>query len=136
MKVLRSKAFSFLCSGLKIQKSYFHSLSESFEILCRTRVSTKSFQSSQMISNEILQRIIDLGQLAPSSFNMQPYKLIVVRYAQYVLINMQFNGSIRRSADAKLALSKSMLGSNITTVLNAPVTFVFLADKCKISNLL
>ena len=55
---------------------------------------------------------LDLARLSPSSFNTQPYRVILVH-----------------SAAQKLALSRACLGPNARRVLNSDCTAVFLADK-------
>ena len=60
----------------------------------------------------LVHKLIELTQQAPSSFNLQPYKLIIVR-----------------SDEAKGRLSRAMLGANQEKVLQAPFTVVFAADK-------
>jgi len=92
-------------------KKDLSSLVHAFEIIARTRKAERNF-SPQLISNNVLTKLLELTQLAPSSFNLQPYKLIVVR-----------NG------DQRMALSTAMLGGNKNVVNTAPVTVVFLADK-------
>lgn len=84
-----------------------------FEAICRGRRSAQAFKADAGIPEEILRRILELTQSAPSSFNLQPYKLIVVQ-----------------SPSQREALSSAMLGpNNIKRVREAPVTIVFCADK-------
>ena len=87
-------------------------LAEAFEIIAKSRFATRSYNDKR-VDESIIKRVVELAQLAPSSFNIQPYKFIVVV-----------------SDDARTALSSAMIGrGNITNVLKAPVTFVVLADR-------
>ncbi len=91
----------------------FSTIAGAFETIARTGHSEHKF-SLKPISNATIQKIIELTQLAPSSFNLQPYKIIVVR-----------------SSPSKNALSQAMLGANSAIVLNAPITVVFASLKGK-----
>lgn len=96
-----------------VQSTEKYTLAEAFEIVCRSRCSQRGNFSSERVANAKLKKVLELTQLAPSSFNIQPYKMIVVR-----------------SDDGKEALSTCMLGSgNVRKVLQAPVSVVFLSDK-------
>jgi nitroreductase len=88
-----------------------YSLSNAFEIISRSRIAEKQF-SEKSIEGGILKKIIELTQLAPSSFNLQPYKIIIVK-----------------NKESRSLLSNSMLGLNSEKVKTAPVTIVFAADK-------
>lgn len=55
---------------------------------------------------------LDVARLSPNSFNMQPYKILVVH-----------------TPEKKLALSKCALGPNQQRILDSDCTAVFLADK-------
>jgi nitroreductase len=59
----------------------------------------------------LLTKVLNLTREAPSAFNLQPYKIIVVK-----------------SAEGKEALKQAMLGGNVNKVAEAPVTVVFAAD--------
>ncbi len=85
-------------------------LATAFEIIARSRKAERNF-SEQRIHQKTLRKLLELSQLAPSSFNLQPYKLIVV------------------SGDQRLALSSGMLGGNSDVVSKAPLSIVFLSDK-------
>ena len=74
------------------------------------RRSVNSFDSSKELSQELLKEIIDLGVLAPSAFNLQPWRLIAVS-----------------SEDAKNKLLP--LAFNQPKVKDAPVTLILVADK-------
>jgi len=88
-----------------------YTLAEAFEKIALGRISVSRF-ASRAVQPEVLRRIVELTQLAPSSFNLQPYKLIVVK-----------------SQESKQALSSSMLGGNSFKVDQAPVSIVFLSHK-------
>jgi nitroreductase len=84
-----------------------------FEVIAKSRYSERDF-SSAVISDKILSKILELTIMAPSSFNLQPYKIIIIK-----------------SHDIKKMISSSLLGNNKNKVLKAPVTAIFIADKCK-----
>lgn len=86
-------------------------LARAFEIICRSRYSERTF-SNKPIADSMLKKILELTHLAPSSFNLQPYKLLVVK-----------------SDEARSVLGKCMLGGNSVRVTTAPVTVIFAADK-------
>lgn len=74
------------------------------------RRSVNSFDSSKGLSQDLLKEIIDLGVLAPSAFNLQPWRLIAVS-----------------SDEAKSKLLP--LAFNQPKVEEAPVTLILVADK-------
>lgn len=87
-------------------------LADAFEALCRGRHSARSF-IHEAIPQETLRRILELTQTAPSSYNLQPYKIVLVQ-----------------SQGQREALSTAMLGpNNVKRVREAPLTVVFCADK-------
>ena len=87
-------------------------MAESFERISSNRISVRSFDRKKLIPSETMTRVLRLTQEAPSAFNLQPYKIIVVQ-----------------SPEGKDALCQAMLGSNVKKVADAPVTVVFAADK-------
>jgi nitroreductase len=89
-----------------------YTLVEAFEIIVQQRKSVKQFRNNRPIPNQILYRVLKLSQMAPSSFNLQPYKILLVK-----------------SEDAKLALSSAMIGANSSTVLSSSLAVVFLSEK-------
>jgi nitroreductase len=93
------------------------SLVQAFEIIARKRQSCKKFRKNAEIPAPILRRVLELGQLAPSSFNLQPYKMIIVRS------NSQ-------------NLASAMLGSNGKTVTDASANIVILAERGSLSTVL
>ena len=89
------------------------SLSTAFEEIAKTRQYTWSFDAKRPIPPPLLTKLLEVSQTAPSSFNLQPFKVIAVR-----------------GTDAKAALSASMLGpGNGQRVRDAPVTIVYISDK-------
>lgn len=74
------------------------------------RWSCKRF-STDPIPEEIIGEVIAVTQRAPTSFNSQPYRIILVR-----------NKAQRE------ALAECMAGKNDVAVMSAPVTAVFCAD--------
>ena len=75
------------------------------------RCAEKNFLADA-IPISIMNKILNLTQMAPSSFNIQPYKVVLVQ-----------------STESKNLLSTCMLGYNAEKVLTAPITAVFVADK-------
>lgn len=88
-----------------------YSLEEAFEIISRTRSTEYNF-SKKPIPHEKVRKIIELTQMAPSSFNIQPFKLVVIQ-----------------SDEMKDALAGAMLGANGIKVRNASTTVVFASDR-------
>jgi nitroreductase len=82
------------------------------EELLRARYSESNF-SNDIISNNIIRKLVELTLLAPSSFNMQPYKIIL----------------ITSSKMRELIANNAMLGPNGRKVIESPLTSVFIADK-------
>lgn len=83
----------------------------SFRQLVCGRRSVRSFDGSVPIEKAALLDSLSLCQRAPSGFNLQPYKVILV---QDQLVRKQ--------------LAYTMISGNIKRVLDAPATAVFLAD--------
>ena len=81
-----------------------------FSEIINNRRAINFFDSSKDLSDNLLKKIIDTASHAPSSFNLQPWSLIV----------------LRDKAD-KLRLEK--LAMNQEKVSQAPVTLIVLADK-------
>ncbi len=86
-------------------------LAEAFETISRLSFAQNKFSTSPL-PEAVLRKVIELTQLAPSSFNLQPYKLIIVR-----------------SELQKMTLSDSMLGNNREKVKMAPATIIFASEK-------
>ena len=85
---------------------------ETFKEVINNRSHWKWFDSNKRIQNDLLKDIMETAQRAPSSFNTQPHKVVIVRDNEY-----------------KLALAEGMLGdSNKNVVLTADTNAVFLAD--------
>jgi nitroreductase len=87
-------------------------LGSAFTTISSLRSSVRSFDKTRPVGKEVLRKLLELTQEAPSSFNLQPYKLIVVS-----------------SQEGKDALGQAMLGGNVGKVSDAPLTVVFAADK-------
>lgn len=98
---------------LSNQRRYAASLVEAFQKISSNRVTHLNFADTK-VSPIILRRVLELTQHAPTSFNLQPYKIIVVD-----------------DKIAKEGLATAMLGGNGRKVLNASATVVFLADKSR-----
>lgn len=49
------------------------------ESILRSRYSENNFDNTKQIDNAIVKKLIEMAQLAPSSFNIQPYKLILIK---------------------------------------------------------
>lgn len=88
--------------------------SDLFDDLVRTRSFSRSFDKDKPVNQELLKKLIQLSQMAPSSFNLQPYKIILVQ-----------------DSSVKEAVADAMLGGNGQRVRDAPVTVVFLSDRGK-----
>ena len=86
-------------------------IADSFEAISRMRCSERSFSPCKIPSDKQLLKILQLTQLAPSSFNLQPYKGIVVQ-----------------SDNARELLASCMLGGNQNVVSSAPITVIFIGD--------
>ena len=65
-----------------------------FSKIAMSRVATRSFEQDREIPKEVLDEVLSLTQTAPSSFNLQPYKVVIVQ-----------------SKEGKEHLAKSMLTS-------------------------
>jgi nitroreductase len=65
--------------------------------------------TSELIAPEVLQRLVELTVAAPSSYNLQDWRIVLVQ-----------------GDDQKQALAEAAFGQQ--QVLQAPVTFVFAAD--------
>jgi len=74
------------------------------------RRSVNFFDSTKQLEKETLKKIINLAVLAPSAFNLQPWKIIAVK-----------------SSEAKEKLLK--LANNQTKIMEAPVTLIIAGDK-------
>jgi nitroreductase len=74
------------------------------------RRSVNFFDKNKPLDNETLQNIVNLAVMAPSGFNLQPWRLIAVQ-----------------SNDAKQRLFE--LAFKQEKVIEAPVTFILVADK-------
>ena len=92
------------------RNSSTYTLVEAIQIISSARCTERKF-SSKEVSLELMKNIIQVAQLAPSSFNLQPYKIVIVS-----------------SKEDKELLSSAMLGGNQKTVLDAPMSLVILAD--------
>jgi len=83
-----------------------------FKEVVETRSHWKEFDPDCRLDQDLIEDIVATAQRAPSSFNSQPYKVILVR-----------------EAEQKLALSQAMLtDSNKRVVLESDTSAVFLAD--------
>lgn len=83
---------------------------KSFKELAEERRSATYFDSEKELDDELLEKIINLAVLAPSSFNSQPWKLIAVK-----------------SEDKRKELYEE--ACNQPKVLDAPVVLAVLGDK-------
>jgi nitroreductase len=87
-----------------------------FQDITEQRYACKNF-SKRAVATDILERLMRATLRAPTAFNVQPYKALVVT-----------------SDEAKQQLSKCMLGPNAHRVLVAGATVVFAADKSCMKN--
>ncbi len=81
-----------------------------FKALNDARFSCKEFKSDP-IDPAVVDALVAITQRAPTSFNSQPYRIVLVR-----------------DAAARAALAKCMTGSNGQACLQAPLVAVFCAD--------
>jgi nitroreductase len=86
-------------------------LAEAFELVARSRFTNRHYDRARNVPSPVIRRILELGQLAPTSFNLQPF--------QYVLI---------RSPEAKDLLASSMIGNNARVVADTSFSIAFLAE--------
>uniref|UniRef100_A0A6S8CF35 Nitroreductase domain-containing protein n=1 Tax=Aplanochytrium stocchinoi TaxID=215587 RepID=A0A6S8CF35_9STRA len=84
---------------------------EAFSRIVKNRTCTKEFDPSKSVPLETLEKILSLTQRAPSSFNLQPYKAVIVR-----------------DEIVKKRVAYCMTDNNIKKVLNASLTLVFASD--------
>lgn len=82
----------------------------SFQKLMEERRSVNFFDTTKELSTELLNEIIDTASLAPSAFNLQPWRIIAVR-----------------SKEAKEKLLP--LAFNQPKVVEAPVTLILVGNK-------
>lgn len=83
-----------------------------FEAIVMNRSSARAFDSSRRVEPHVLSRILALTLRSPSSYNLQPYRIICVQ-----------------SDAARARLSAAMLGGgNVARVQSAPLVAVFAAD--------
>lgn len=84
-----------------------------FEALALSRRSALKFAQGREVPDDILRSLVRVTQSAPSAFNVQPYKLVLVR-----------------DAERRRQLATAMTGEkNAARVMEAPVTMIFAADK-------
>ena len=83
-----------------------------FDELINSRRFSKKFDKSRSIDPELVEKLLRLSQTAPSSFNLQPFKIIVVQ-----------------QESKREALADTMLGGNHQRVRDAPLTLVYLSDR-------
>jgi len=80
-----------------------------FKEMAENRRSIKYFDSTKKLSDEILKKIIDLATYTPSCFNLQPWKVIVVK-----------------SEEARNRLYENACKQKC--VLEAPMTLILIGD--------
>jgi nitroreductase len=97
-------------NGATSPRNRKYTLAEAFEIISKNRHAERNF-SNKEVDPFTVKKVIELSQSAPSSFNMQPYKIIVIR-----------------ENVTKEAVMVAMQPGNHNHVQKAAVTFVFLAD--------
>jgi len=92
---------------------------DEFQELVNCRSHWSRFSKSKHIEDQLLTKICRITQRAPTSFNSQPYKIILVR-----------------SKEAKELLASAMLNdSNSARVMESDVTAVFCADLQIVDNI-
>jgi 3-hydroxypropanoate dehydrogenase len=88
-----------------------YSLVEAFEVISRNRHAEKNF-SAKGVNDATVRKIVELTQLAPTSFNIQPYKIVLVK-----------------SEEMKSMVATAMSPGNDRHVKAAAYTAIFAADK-------
>ncbi|CAM9465891.1 unnamed protein product, partial [Discosporangium mesarthrocarpum] len=83
---------------------------ESFRRVVLSRRAAYRF-GSENVADEVMKDIMDLTQRAPSSFNAQPWSVVLVR-----------------EQAQRERLAEAMMGGNGAKVKGAPVVAVFCAD--------
>ena len=101
-----------LCRRTLSSTSYSPDTAAVFNRVVTNRSFAKSFQKDKHIDPALIEKLLRLSQLAPSSFNLQPYKMILVQ-----------------QQSVKEALADTMLGGNSVRILEAPLTIVYLSDR-------
>ena len=86
-------------------------MKEAFKRVVLARKATRAFNTTRSVNPSTLNEILRLTLRAPSSFNLMPFKCIIVR-----------DSMVRQK------LAYCMTSGNIKRVLDAPVTAVFAAD--------
>ena len=84
--------------------------------LMEERRSVNFFDAAQPLTPELLRQIVELASLAPSAFNLQPWRLIAVR-----------------SAEGRQRLWQ--LAQQQPKVLEAPVTLIIIGDRATATSL-
>jgi nitroreductase len=82
-----------------------------FRRIAYRRRTARNYDENRDIPDDVLADILATAQRAPTSFNVQPYKIVVVKDKQ------------RRKA-----LSTAFIAGNVKRVETAPVTIIFFAD--------
>lgn len=89
-------------------------VAEAFEITARNRFTNRQYDRNIHVPASILRRILELGQIAPTSFNLQPYQYLVVR-----------------SPESKDLLASAMIGNNARIITETSLSIAFLAENGK-----
>jgi len=88
------------------------SASDIFRRIAYKRRTARDYDETKDIPNDVLADILATAQRAPTGFNVQPYKIVVVR-----------------DESKRKQLSNAFVGDgNVRRVRKAPVTVIFLAD--------
>jgi nitroreductase len=82
---------------------------QSFKGLLSKRYTATSFATNKPIPDDMIQDLLSMTISAPTSFNLQPYNIVLVKSEE------------KRT----LLAEEAMMGGNRTRVLEAPVTAVF-----------
>lgn len=83
-----------------------------FDNIVQSRGFTQHFDSNKPIDSKLIEKILRLSQLAPSSFNLQPYKIILIQ-----------------EKSMRDAVADTMLGGNGQRVKDAPLTVVYISHR-------
>lgn len=98
----------------RLGSSSVRHLAEAFESVARGRFTNRLYDRTRKVPSPVIRRILELGQLAPTSFNLQPFQYLIIR-----------------SPEAKDLLASSMIGNNARVVSDTSFSIAFLAENGK-----
>lgn len=84
---------------------------DTFRQIAYSRRTARNYDRNKNIPDDVMADILSTAQRAPTGYNMQPYKIVVVS-----------------NPEKRDELAEGFLGGNVRRVREAPVTVIFLAD--------